>query len=150
MRFFGVIFFLIVLLGMSSCSVNEYEQKLQNNFPEIDQYIISEQLASYSDVECSVKEYESYTFNGYQEPNGKCSFFDTKLETGKTTVTSFTFLIDGERQYDMIVYEFDNDEDLKKLKKFIPEASLFYEKNKEIHEFLEAEDKVYLYYFGFP
>ncbi len=150
MRVFFALSSLLLFATLHSCSTNECEQKLDDHYPEITTYIEDEELAKYSEVACSVEEHDSYTFNGYQEPEGKCHFFDVELTVGKVSITTFSFLIDDKRQYDILVYEFDDNEDLAKFKEFIPEASLYYEKNKEIHEFFDAEDKVYLYYFGFP
>lgn len=135
---------------MTSCIPNECEVKIENEYPEITEYIETHDLAKHTELICSSDQHDSYTFNGYQEPKGKCFFFDVTLEVGKVMISTFTFQIDGTRQYDILVYEFENDEDLVKFKKFIPDATLYYEKNKEIHEFFESEDKVFLYYYGFP
>ncbi|CAG5085652.1 hypothetical protein [Parvicella tangerina] len=150
MRVFFALLSLLLFATLPSCSTSECERKLENDYPEIPTYIKNQELAKHSEVTCTVKEHNSYTFYGYQEPEGKCHFFDVELTLENVLITTFSFLIDDKRQYDILVYEFESDEDLEKFKKFIPDASLYYEKNKEIHDFFEAKDKVYLYFHGIP
>lgn len=155
MRFTSLIFAWL-LLGLVACSSDPCEEKLEKDYPEVLAYISDNHLDNYSAITCSVEEHEQYTFNGYQEPKGKCHFFDVSLEVDKLKITQLTFtgfndfLKKESRLYDFYIYEFESKEDLEKFKAFLPDASLYYDKHKEIHEFFISGDKVYLYYFGFP
>lgn len=151
MRFFTIILTLSLILWFSSCSSENCTDKLIANHPQVIKYIQELELAEFHEITCSTETVDKHTFKGYQEPGGKCSHFEVKLDVGKITITTYTFKNEEDKRlYDFIVYSFESEEDLKKMKNFVPDASLYLEKNKDIHEFFIEEDQVVLYYFGFP
>ncbi|MCB9189137.1 MAG: hypothetical protein H6599_07620 [Flavobacteriales bacterium] len=151
MKLLSIVFILITTIVLCSCSSNDCSEDLSKNHPQIKTYIEELELADYMEVSCNSETHDNYSFHGYQEPGGKCSHFEVKLDVGKTTITTYTFKNkEDKRLYDFIVYSFVSDEDLKKMQNFVPDASLYLEKNKEIHEYFIEKDQVILYYYGFP
>jgi hypothetical protein len=139
-----------VALIISSCAADGCTHELNENYPEIISFLEENELTDHTDVTCASGGHQSYTFNGYEEPDNKCHFFDVSLEVGAMAVDTFTFYKDDTRLFDIIAYQFDQSEDRDAFVDFIPDASLFYNKHKEIHEYFVGEDYVYLKYVGFP
>lgn len=149
MKLFTIIFAVSIFIGFSSCSLNECEERLINEQPSQHEFIL-EKFENAKIVDCSFEQHAQYTFEGLQKPNGKCSFFEVSLKVGPVSISTFNIKFGKVNHVDLIIYEFESDEDLMKMKEFIPDLSYRYEMNNEDHQFHEAEDRIYLYYFGAP
>lgn len=137
------------LLGFSSCAINECENRLINE--QSSQYdFILEKFENAEIFNCSCEQHKKYSFEGLRKSNGKYAFIETYLEVGPVTISTFNIKFGKVNLVDLITYEFESAEDLLKLKEFIPDLSYRYEMNNADHQFHEADDKVYLYYFGAP
>lgn len=147
---------LLILAGFSSCTnedASECQIKLTEEYEDAVSWINLNhgELNSFSKIECSTEYFDERTFNGYEEPKDKCHFFDIELEVTGLTITNFTFYGEqGNRLFDFIIYEFDDPDERERFKDFTSHISLYYDKHKEIHEFIYGENKIFLHYYGFP
>lgn len=129
---------------------------MKNEYPEVLAYISTHDLPAYTSVECSSEHHDYYYFNGFSETNEDGIFYNEDVKINGIKITRFMFPDDqhtkvkGTYLYEFYIYEPDSEEENKLLINFIPSISRMFNKHKEGHEFFVKENRVYLYYYGFP
>lgn len=140
-------------LCFASCSSDEGPLA---DYPEVAEYIETNDLPDFEKVEVNVDNPEYHYFSGFTDTNDEGLFFNESLKVNTLTETHLKFpdtkmtKAKGMNQYEFFIYEFGDEEELQKLIDFVPSISRMYSHHKEIHEFVVLENKVMLYYFGFP
>lgn len=151
---FGIM--VLVAFLLNACQVSECERRLSDDFPEIVKYMTVHELPSYAEVICETVNHNQYYFSGFSETNAEGIFYNEELVLNQVKITTFKFpdtemtKVKGQYLYEFIVYECSTTEDTEKLINFLPAIDRMYNHYKELHEFFVENDKVFLYYFGFP